>query len=206
MALNGTSILIEALPALGLQALADADSHWSESELYRALDRASETLARQAGLRVQASSIGPLVAGQAVYSLPSRFVAPLAEFIGTAQVERRATAHLEALSADWPVMAAETPSHTVLDLDGPGNIRTFPTPTAAGASFTSLHRALLPEVAAGTPFVNLPEFLSEFLYLAAIREAREREGPAQAKEVSALAGDLMNVLLSAAADLYGGPA
>lgn len=204
MAVNATSILTDAATPLGAQTLSDLFTMWDGNELYDVLDRASQHLARHAGVRVQYQAVGALAAGQAVYAVPANYISPLAEFIGGAHADRKTVAQLEALSAEFLAMVSDVPDSTVLDLDGSHMVRVFPAPGVSGATLEMLHHAMLPAVSWLAPTINVPEFLGEYLFLSAVRDAREREGPHQLLDVAQTADQMMQMIQAAAEEMYGG--
>lgn len=158
---------------------------WTEAELYQRMAEALTRLARRYRIFWREGDPLVVVEQQGAYLVPENCGLALVALDGIA-LRPASVGELEARDSNWEQTAAsdgETPTHWVGDYIGAGFVRLFPLPIASG-ELTLVLAGLLTEPTAETPQLEIPEPVADYLALAALEEARDKEGDARMPEVA----------------------
>ncbi len=182
--LNLATVLAEVYPQLGASGASDL-VFWSQDELYRWLDEATERLARRVALFAEYNT--SLTAGLAngSYGLPAGHVATLQCDLGGKVLRARTVHELEALDASWPT-AVGPPVAFAQDSQGLQLLLLYPAPDggSAGQTIGLLRRYVPSTVNLGNALAAVPTVLWEYFAFYAIAEARAAETKAAMPETA----------------------
>lgn len=175
---------------------------WTEAELYRYLDEAAKRLARIAGVFVERDASAALVAATHTYALPARAVEVAMAAAGGRALAPWSVEEAEAYSSTWVVDAAPLadplPSRYLANAEGLDKVRLYPIPgVGVAGNFEVVFSGTPPTIAVGSSNIQCPEVLREYFFLAALGEARGREGKGAMPEVAAWCRQMAKVLASA---------
>lgn len=180
---------------------------WTEAELYRYLDEAAKRLARIAGVFLERDTSVALVAATHTYALPARHVETAMAAAGGRSLDSWSVEEAEAYSSTWVIDAAPLadplPTRYLANAEGVEKIRLYPIPgTGVAGNLEVVFAATPPTIAVGLSNVQCAEVLREYFFLAALGEARGREGKGAMPEVAAWCRQMAEVLASAIAGYF----
>jgi len=180
--INVADVIQRLLPSLGAYKLADV-VFWTEEELYEYADEGIQRLAKATGLFVERDASTTLVAGTALYNLPTRHLSTIhVSLLGGANLRGVSVRDLEALDATWEA-ATGVVEKFAQDFRGTEQLRLYRNPSTGGTLAVVFHQYPA-EIAQATPTLTGPVVLEDYLSWAMLSAARGKEGDAAMPEVA----------------------
>ena len=177
MAASPDSAITRAYPLLNAAALTDADlAFWTVGELYEAADDHVQRLARVTGVFAERDAAQTLNENQSEYPTPARHLSMV--HLSAANLELRPVSfdELEALDSSWQT-ATGTPTRYAMDLAGLATATLYKKPQAADEAkvLAFVYHEYPAAIAQGGATLRAPQFLEDFMTLAAVMEARAKD-------------------------------
>jgi len=179
---------------------------WTEPELYQRMAEALTRLARRDRIFWTVGETIAVEIPQAVYLLPNNAGIALAA-LDAAELRPASVGELEARDSNWEqtvCVEGEIPTHWIGDYLGAGFIRLYPSPIATG-ELLILSAKLPDEPTAETPQARIPAPVADYLALAALQEARDKEGDARMPEVAQVCASIAALYEQTFAAYWGTP-
>jgi len=200
--LDVAEVVAELGPALNAQSLA-ALTVATEAELYEWADEHAQRLARKIGCFVERSGSLTIAAGSSTVNKPARHLSTLhfsRDHDGAGDLrplEATSTAELEALDLDWETRVAdedagEFPKRFTEDQQPAGVVRVHPAPESETTAAIVYHQYPA-AIAAGSPAIQAPRILGDYLFWAMLGEARRRESDEAMPEVAAFSEQMVEL-------------
>ena len=181
-----TDALRRLLPSLGGYTYPEI-VHWTEADLLAYVNEALGRLARITGVFVVRDTTTVISDGQATYNLPAGHLSTVhAGLLAGAALRPATVGDLERLDPTWPTAICEddeTPVRYAQDFDGTEKIRLYKIPHAAGFLDMVFHQSPT-TVTVGSPLLDAPTFIEDYLAMAVLAAARGKEGDGAMPEVA----------------------
>lgn len=161
--------------------------HWTEAEMLGYVNEALARLARITGVFVVRDTATAIADGTATYNLPTGHLSTIhAALLAGAALRPATVGDLERLDPTWPTAICgdtEAPARYTQDFDGTEKIRLYKIPHAAGYLDLVFH-CLPGSVTVGSPLLDAPTFIEDYLAMAVLAAARVKQGDGAMPEVA----------------------
>jgi hypothetical protein len=174
------------LPSLGGYTYPEI-VHWTEADLLGYVNEALARLARITGVFVVRDTTTVIEDGQATYNLPAGHLSTIhAALVGGPALRPTRVGELESLDPLWPTTEcedSETPTRYAQDFEGAEKVRLYKIPNVAGFLDLVFHSTPA-QVTVGSPLLDAPTFVEDYLAMAVLAAARGKEGDGAIPEVA----------------------
>ena len=175
---------------------------WTEAEILDYVNDSLMELLRLTGVNVEHDDSADTVQDQAAYATPTRTFDVLEISKGGEKMRPSSNAELAALDDAWTLTSGAARRWT--EGRGANEYILYPIPDTGGDELSLLVHRWLTDVSRGSPYIQIPDVLQDYMFHRAVADARRKESIAAMPEAASFSDNVAKLIADAGTRYWGG--